>query len=521
LALAPGLTWAHSGADGGDLLAAALTRGVPHPSGYPTYLLLLTAVTALFPGEPARAGNWLSAACAALAVALLTDLAGRMLVRLSAARQVAASRRAGIVALAAGLAWAASPTLWGQAVITEVYTLNALAVSALLWLLWRWREAVDAGQSGRPWLILGGLTLGLGLGNHLTLLLLTPAAGIWLWAGRGQMKDSLRSEFAPALIALLGGLAIYAYLPLAASAMPPVNWEDPRTPTTLWALVSGRLYRGLMFGLPTGHLPGRVIAWVGEILRQFGGPWAALLALAGLWRLDHRHHAWWRTTVLAAAMYSVYAIAYNSPDSFVYLIPAWCVMALWLAVGLDWLVEKATTAVHESPPERTNTSRIYARIRGVFGDGRAIILRMALVALILAVPSISAVRFWRENDLSRDHAARDFVAGALASAAPGAVILTSSDGPTFALWYAIYGLGQRPDVVPVNVNLLSFDWYRRALAARHSELAALDPARPEVALAALGVQRPLYRAETLTVPLARCSERPEGPLMHLTQCVDE
>ena len=190
LTLAPGLTWAHSGADGGDLLAAALTRGVPHPSGYPTYLLLLTAVTALFPGEPARAGNWLSAACAAMAVALLTDLAGRMLVRLSAARQVAASRRAGIVALAAGLAWAASPTLWGQAVITEVYTLNALAVSALLWLLWRWREAVDAGQSGRPWLILGGLTLGLGLGNHLTLLLLTPAAGIWLWAGRGQMKDS-------------------------------------------------------------------------------------------------------------------------------------------------------------------------------------------------------------------------------------------------------------------------------------------------------------------------------------------
>jgi len=34
--LAPGLTWAHHAADGGDLLAAALTVGVPHPSGYPT-----------------------------------------------------------------------------------------------------------------------------------------------------------------------------------------------------------------------------------------------------------------------------------------------------------------------------------------------------------------------------------------------------------------------------------------------------------------------------------------------------
>ena len=59
--LAPGLTWAHNGADGGDFLAAALTHGVPHPSGYPTYQLLLRGIIAVFPGEPARAGNWLSA----------------------------------------------------------------------------------------------------------------------------------------------------------------------------------------------------------------------------------------------------------------------------------------------------------------------------------------------------------------------------------------------------------------------------------------------------------------------------
>ena len=59
--LAPGLTWAHHAADGGDLLAAALVGGVPHPSGYPTYQLLLRTAVALFPGEPARAGNWLSA----------------------------------------------------------------------------------------------------------------------------------------------------------------------------------------------------------------------------------------------------------------------------------------------------------------------------------------------------------------------------------------------------------------------------------------------------------------------------
>ena len=41
--LAPGLTWAHNGADGGDLLSAVASGGVPHPTGYPTYLLLAQA----------------------------------------------------------------------------------------------------------------------------------------------------------------------------------------------------------------------------------------------------------------------------------------------------------------------------------------------------------------------------------------------------------------------------------------------------------------------------------------------
>ena len=38
--LAPTITWAHDGADGGDLITAAYTLGVAHPPGYPTYVLL-------------------------------------------------------------------------------------------------------------------------------------------------------------------------------------------------------------------------------------------------------------------------------------------------------------------------------------------------------------------------------------------------------------------------------------------------------------------------------------------------
>ncbi|MGD9101843.1 MAG: DUF2723 domain-containing protein, partial [Anaerolineae bacterium] len=53
LTLAPGLTWAHYGADGGDLVTAAHTLGVPHPPGYPTYTLLAWLFTRLSLGNVA------------------------------------------------------------------------------------------------------------------------------------------------------------------------------------------------------------------------------------------------------------------------------------------------------------------------------------------------------------------------------------------------------------------------------------------------------------------------------------
>ena len=335
--LAPGLTWAHHAADGGDLLAAALVGGVPHPSGYPTYQLLLRTAIALFPGEPARAGNWLSALCAAAAAALCADLAGRMLARIDP--RGAAPGWSGLAALAAALTWAASPILWGQAVVTEVYALNALTVVGLLWLLWRWREAVDAGTLGRkwpegwPWLAGAGAVLGLGLGNHLTLLLMLPGAAIWLWAGRRAGGPAA----GPRITGRAGRGGCWSdRLRLSAAGgrnQSAGELGDPRRPAQLWALISGQVYRGLIFGLPLAYLPARLAAWSGETLRQFGGPWGVILALIGLWQLDRRLHAWWQATLLIAAAYSVYAIGYNTPDSFVYLIPASCVAALWLAAG--------------------------------------------------------------------------------------------------------------------------------------------------------------------------------------------
>jgi Protein O-mannosyl-transferase TMEM260-like len=491
LCLSPGLTWSHDGADGGDLLAAALTQGVPHPSGYPTHQLLLRAAIALFPGEPARAGNWLSAVCAAGAAALLADMAMRML--------PARPWRA-FVALAAALTWAASPTLWGQAVITEVYTLNALLVVVLLWLLWRWREKAPAHHAGWPWLAGAGFVVGIGLGNHLSIVLALPGIAAWLWTNRSVLKP-LR---APGWMAIIGatvlGSSVYLYLPLAAVGTPPVNWGDPRTLQGFWWLVSGQVYRNLVFALGARDLLARVAAWAGESSRQFGaGPWGALIALAGLFWLDRHDHAWWRATLLVGLAYSLYAIGYNSRDSYVYLIPVWSVAALWLAAGLFWGAEAVTNA---------GLSRRALRL-----------LWIPLLFVIIGLPAFSLVRHWGRMDLSHDREARDWVAGALGSADPGGVILSAGDRTTFALWYALYGLKLRPDLTPVNVNLYAYPWYQRALVNHHSTLAskAHDGELPplEQFVNEVSRERPVYLAEPMDLDFAIGPERPVGTLVRI------
>ncbi|MBL6983191.1 MAG: DUF2723 domain-containing protein [Anaerolineales bacterium] len=77
LTLAPDLTWANRGADGGDLITAAATGGVAHPPGYPTYLTLARLFQMLPVGTVAFRTNILSMVCGLLAALVVADIARR------------------------------------------------------------------------------------------------------------------------------------------------------------------------------------------------------------------------------------------------------------------------------------------------------------------------------------------------------------------------------------------------------------------------------------------------------------
>ncbi|NOZ05222.1 MAG: DUF2723 domain-containing protein [Chloroflexi bacterium] len=427
--MAPGLTWQHDGADGGDLIAAVQTLGIPHPPGYPTYVLLARAFTRLpLGGSLAYRTNLFSAVAATAAVIFIFLAARQVLRHVSASSSL---RNDGIAAIAA-LALAFSPTLWSQSVITEVYALHAAFAGAILFCILRY----EAGE-GRTsfWPQMAALLFGIGLGNHLTLVFIAPAAVIYLagtelrWKGWGRIT-----------LLAIAGLAIYAYLPWRARAWPPINWGNPQNVSGLWWMLSAAPYRHYAFSLPLRYLPTRLVAGATLWLQQFG-PLGLACVLIGAWHLWQTRRRLAAALLLYFALNTAYAIGYNTTDSYVYLIPAYLVSALWLAVGLLWIGSKFI------PTHRQR--------RG---------WDAALMALfLLALPGANWWQNHRALDLRTDVVAQTYAATTFRSVEHNALILADEDQHVFALWYYRYVEMPRTDDTVLAEGLLEFPWYRETL----------------------------------------------------------
>jgi uncharacterized membrane protein YvlD (DUF360 family) len=131
--LAPGVL----GGDSGEFQFAAWLGGFAHPTGYPLYLLLGYLWTHLLPfGDAAWRMNAFSALWGAVAVGLLYLLARRILQMIAPPAWPASIGR--LLGLLAAAIFAVTPTFWSQAVVAEVYALNAALIVAILLALVTW-----------------------------------------------------------------------------------------------------------------------------------------------------------------------------------------------------------------------------------------------------------------------------------------------------------------------------------------------------------------------------------------------
>jgi tetratricopeptide (TPR) repeat protein len=262
--------------DSGEFVVAAQHFGVPHPTGYPLWTLLAWLFQLLPFGNAAWEINLFSGFCGALATGLLAMLFSSS-TRWMLGSQVARWRGLNaVVSLSVALLFAFSVSMWSQAVIAEVYTLHALLIGFYLTSLYLWLRRPES-----LWLLmLPFFLLALSFSNHQLSVALAPLPFlVVLLVRRGIFWDLVVAGAMTVLVAYLGfailsgeapvlktairffycvvagfallvavrrmrvewrlvaylpfvvalGLLPYAYMPLASSTNPPMNWAYTST----------------------------------------------------------------------------------------------------------------------------------------------------------------------------------------------------------------------------------------------------------------------------------------------------
>ena len=194
--------------DDGLFLMNGVFLGVQHPPGYPVFTVVHHLFQEVPFGSPAVKGHLLSAVFAALTCGFVFLVASRL--------------GAGGVASVLG-AWmlAVCEHFWSQAIITEVYTLNALLFFVVLFcLVDLWRDPVRRW----PWL-LASVCYGLGLANNWPLMVLSaPALLLALWPLRRQLTSRL--PVSAGVLAVSVGVP-YAWLYSHSRSGPVFSFAEP------------------------------------------------------------------------------------------------------------------------------------------------------------------------------------------------------------------------------------------------------------------------------------------------------
>jgi hypothetical protein len=428
--------------DRGELAAAAATFGIPHPTGYPTLMLVAGAVTHLLPLRPVLALNALVGLFAAAGAAALTLLLDRVL--LAAAGDSIGPRARAAYALLAALFVALTMTWWQQANGFEVYALHALFMPLVVLLSLRWIDAAAESAPGQTSTrehragFAFALVTGLSFTNHLTTLLLAPglliAAGMRLGWGRRLWRGVAR--LAPAFVI---GLLPYAWLPLRSAMHPRFDWGGVRSLGAFLHHVSGVDYQRWMFAhLSTMTLQARYLLWRIPLDYAVVGVLVAGLGAGLLARRVPRLAALSLGLAVAGA---AFAAGYGIPDLDGYLLTIVLGLALCFAAGLLRLHER-------------------------FGPRVAIPLAAALVVL-------NGALHWRACDEHGNRMVEGFVHDVLGPLPRNAVLFTDLwENLDAASYYFQEVEGLRRDVVIVSPVLARKGWYLDELERRSPGLIA-------------------------------------------------
>ena len=371
-------------------------------------------------------------------------------------------------ALTAGLLLTFSRTLWSYATVTEVYALNTFLLLLIFYLMLRWRhrimvaktssstdaKAVKAPVATQDSLLhtaafLFGLALGV---HHVTIALTLPALALIVYRTEGWAFFKSRRLLFAALISSAAFVAVYLYLPLAASRHPVINWGDPHSGNAIWWHITGRQYQAF-FSFAPSRIAEQFVAFTKILFREFGFPWlpaGIALALAGLVSAFRRERTIFWFLVLIVGSNLAYTLNYDiAEDKDAYCLPVFAAFTIAAGGGVRALIQLL--------------------LASSLRPGKIL---LATTACSLLTVSLSISANWPFNNRRHYFVARDYIDNILDALEPNGLLLTLDWQVASPFLYVQEIERHRRDVKVLDVNLMRRSWYFDYLGQVHPDLIA-------------------------------------------------
>jgi Protein O-mannosyl-transferase TMEM260-like len=319
--------------DDGLFILSSYFLGVEHPPGYPLFVMIGHLFSRLPFGSVAYRVHLTSAFFGGLAGAAAW---------LCARKLIPGRLPAYLVALGLGF----SPVFWSQAIIAEVYTLNAFLFLVLVYLgLRACPPNAEPDPADRRVLPLMAFLFGLSLTDHWPLMLLVaPGFVILLWPRRMEVVK----RFPLLLFLFLLGLLPYVWMVYRSVSGIPISFDGPlQSLQEIWYFISRAGYRDVDTS-PASNWLDRIQFFryfVSEALVQFAVA-GTLIAGVGIWcqrRVLGNRVTWFLVAAFVGPSFLLLCLLGFEYDSVskhvfqVYPLPSYAVLALWMGLGFAWL----------------------------------------------------------------------------------------------------------------------------------------------------------------------------------------
>lgn len=442
--------------DSGELAAVQATLGIAHPTGYP----LFTMIGYLFLQIPIPAttifkSNLLAAVWCSLGILFFVKSVLLILTHNTNERTIDKKLKTKsfkiietndsnnnlilLSAIVGGLFLAFSKTYWMQSTSVEVYSLQILLFTLIIFATLKRFYADKNGLLSWVWV---GFSLAFGFANHMTTLLTLPFVGILFFWKEGFTKNGFTKiglTFGASLPILI---LLYSYLPIRALTNPEINWGNAVNWENFLRHITGKQYQVWLFS-STEAAKKQLTYFLENLTSEFtiAGIILALTGLIFTFKKSKRLAALITFSFVAALLYS---INYDIVDIDSYFLFNYILLAILISIGFYYLILTINN--------RLKPKNLFLSAFAIFG----------------LLPLLVNFSYVNQSD---QFTFEDYTKAILNSVEKNSIIFSYQwDYFISASYYFQYSDNYRKDVAVIDKELLRRSWYFNQLRRSHPDV---------------------------------------------------